>query len=109
MFGIIILGLPLLMFVVLGLCGNRMQGQAAGVVATCSMAVVTGLALWLGLGSAQERLFNVEWLRLTDTLSINIGFEVDSLSKIMLIVVTSVSLLVHLYSLAGQGNVERPY
>ena len=56
--------------------------------------------------------FNIEWLRFTDTLHIDLGVLLDPISAMMLIVITTVSLMVHIYSLGymkGERGFERYY
>ncbi len=47
------------------------------------------------------------WLRFTDNLSIDMGILVDPISVMMLVVVTFVSLMVHIYSLGYMKGEER--
>ena len=42
--------------------------------------------------------FNIVWLRFTDTLHIDLGVLLDPISVMMLIVITTVSFMVHIYS-----------
>ena len=43
-------------------------------------------------------LFNWEWLAFTDKLSIHLGFLLDPISALLLVVITTISFMVHLYS-----------
>jgi NADH-quinone oxidoreductase subunit L len=54
--------------------------------------------------------FNSVWLRFTENLHIDMGIILDPISVMMLIVVTTVSLMVHIYSLGymkGEKGYER--
>src|SRR4051812_8381070 len=51
------------------------------------------------LFAGPDRMESFNWIDLGPRLVINIGLTVDTLSKTMLIVVTGVGLLVHIYSL----------
>ena len=54
----------------------------------------------------------MEWLRFSDNLSIEMGVMLDSISIMMLVVVTTVSLMVHIYSLGymkGERGFQRYY
>jgi NADH-quinone oxidoreductase subunit L len=54
--------------------------------------------------------YNTLWLRLTEKLHIELGVLIDPISVMMLIVVTTVSLMVHIYSLGymkGEKGFER--
>lgn len=60
----------------------------------------------------QVTLFNMEWLRMSESLAISIGFLLDPISAIMLIVISTVSLMVHIYSMGymhGEGGFQRFY
>ncbi len=56
--------------------------------------------------------FNMVWLQFTDTLHINMGVLLDPISVMMLVVISTVSLMVHIYSLGymkGEVGFERFY
>ncbi len=53
---------------------------------------------------------NTTWLNLTDNLHIDLGVLIDPISVMMLVVITTVSLMVHIYSLGymkGEQGFER--
>ena len=54
-----------------------------------------------GLDGAFQKIvgFNMEWLRFTDSLHIDIGVLLDPISVMMLVVISTISLMVHIYSL----------
>ena len=55
---------------------------------------------------------NFEWLRFTDKLHIDLGVLLDPISVMMLIVISTVSLMVHIYSMGymkGERGFERYY
>lgn len=111
---IIILALPLAMFLVLGLFGNKMSHRLAGVLGTAGMGVTMVLAYitaftYFFSGSAQfvdadthtrlqAVIFNHDWLSFTDSLVIRLGFLLDPISALLLVVITTISFMVHLYS-----------
>ena len=43
--------------------------------------------------------FNTMWLRMTELLHIDMGVLIDPISVMMLVVITTVSFMVHLYSI----------
>jgi NADH-quinone oxidoreductase subunit L len=93
--------LPLVAFLVNFLLGRRLGGRAAQAVAI--LAVVGSLALsvlvFLQVRGTEE-VFDRDlytWIA-SGNFQVGIGFYVDRLAAIMLLVVTSVSLLVHIYS-----------
>lgn len=110
--------LPLLGFLLLGLFGKRMPGASGGWLATL---LLLGSAI-LSLTAAYDYFFikgtvngvyqvtepiRFQWLTFSDSLSIAMGVLVDGLSVMMLMVVTIVSLMVHLYSLGYMKGEER--
>ena len=111
---ILILAIPLFMFIFLGLCGKKMSHQLAGTLGTLGMGTVLVLAYYTAfnyffsgqacfINEAGERLqhviFNTTWLQFTDSLVIKLGFLLDPISAMMLVVITTISFMVHLYSL----------
>ena len=106
-----ILLIPLVMFVVIGLFGNRFKPIVSGIAGTTGLFVMWILSLLTAYryffvlekatdGSFQKFLaFNMRWLNLTDKLHIDIGILLDPISVMMLIVITTVSCMVHLYSI----------
>ena len=56
--------------------------------------------------------YNVTWLPFTSTLSIDLGILLDPISVMMLIVISTVSLMVHVYSfgyMKGERGFQRYY
>ncbi len=120
---ILILALPLLSFLVLGLAGMKMPHKTAGIIGTLSLGAVavlsyTTAALYFGAGRDASGLFatltpyNFKWLPLGETLSIDMGIQLDPISVMMLIVISTVSLMVHIYSLGymkGERGFQRYY
>ena len=120
---ILIMCLPLLSFLVLGLGGKWMSHRMAGLWGTLSVGCVTLLS-WLTAvayfsaprtdSGVWETVvpFNFKWLPLTETLSIDMGILLDPISVMMLVVISTVSLMVHLYSLGymkGERGFQRYY
>ena len=102
--------------------GMKLKACASGLVGTLSMAVTTALAYgtaWQYFTTAKVDgiyqkwvPFNIEWLRFTDNLHIDLGVLLDPISVMMLVVITTVSLMVHVYSLGymkGERGFERYY
>lgn len=111
---ILILSIPLFMFLFLGLLGMKMTHKLAGVLGTLGMGTVLLLSYYTAylyffsgapefVNAAGERLqymvFDQTWLQFTDSLAIKIGFFLDPISAMMLVVITTISFMVHLYSL----------
>ncbi len=122
-FTIFILILPLLSFLLLGLAGKKMPHRVAGTIGTLSLAVVTVLSFYaavkyFGAGRnacgvfAEIMPYNITWLPLGDTLSIDMGILLSPISVMMLVVISTVSLMVHIYSLGymkGEKGFQRYY
>jgi len=105
-----ILMIPLMVFVITGLTGNRFKPIVTGIVGTTGLGIVFLLSVFTAykyffvlekVGGAYQRLlaFNITWLHLTEKLHIDIGVLLDPISVMMLIVITTVSFMVHLYSI----------
>jgi len=119
---LLILVLPLLSFVVLGLMDTKWKPKVAGTIGTTVLGIVTLLSYytaWMYFSSADisgtyQKLipFQMEWLRFTEHLHINLGILLDPISVMMLVVISTVSLMVHIYSLGymkGEKGFERYY
>ncbi len=97
--------LPLAAFAVNGLAGNLMRGRTAGWMAVGTMAVATFITwteAWHYFQSAEPvplvyRFFT--WLQLTENIRVETGATINALTLMMMVVVTTVSLLVFIYSI----------
>ena len=122
-FTILILVLPLLSFLVLGLAGTKLKPGAAGAIGTVVLGAVTVLSyltaiLYFGAGRNAEGIFptlmpyNAVWLPISQTLHIDMGILLDPISVMMLVVISTVSLMVHIYSfgyMKGERGFQRYY
>ena len=94
--------LPLIMALVAGLGGKIIGKVPAKIVTTGGLFVSAGLSwviftqFWLN-GAAPYTVPVLDWIQSGD-LSVHWALKVDALTAVMLVVVTSVSALVHLYS-----------
>ncbi|MFA5817655.1 MAG: NADH-quinone oxidoreductase subunit L [Bacteroidales bacterium] len=116
-----ILLLPFLMFLLLGLAGHKYFPKLSGLIGTGGLAVITVLSYITAFkyfftsekveGAYQKiTAFNITWLQLTDKLHIDLGVLLDPISVMMLVMITTVSLMVHIYSLGymkGEKGFER--
>ena len=118
---IFIMLLPLLSFLVLGLAGMKMQHKTAGLIGTCSLGIVTILSYTTAFqyftaervnGAFQTIVpYNYTWLPLGN-LHFDMGILLDPISVMMLIVISTVSLMVHIYSFGymhGEKGFQRYY
>ena len=120
---ILILLLPLLSFLVLGLGGKWMSHRTAGLIGTAVLGAVAVLSYLTAIhyftaprladGTFATLMpYNCTWLPFTLTLSIDLGILLDPISVMMLIVISTVSFMVHLYSfgyMKGERGFQRYY
>jgi NADH-quinone oxidoreductase subunit L len=110
--------LPLAGFLLLGLFGRKYFKNSAGIIATVLMLFSAIAAIYIAYGyffeygkiqGEYKRLIPLtyKWLEFSPKLSIDIGIILDPISAMMIVVVTFVSLMVHIYSLAYMKNDER--
>jgi NADH-quinone oxidoreductase subunit L len=66
-------------------------------VAACAFALLASIGIWFS--PVPTVRIEVPWLDFRPAFYVPIGFTVDALSKVMLLVVTGVGTLVHVYSL----------
>lgn len=121
-FVFLILLLPALTFVVLGLAGMKMSHKVAGLIGTISLGIVTVLSYYTAFcyftaGRGADGTFatlvpyNFTWLPL-GALNFDLGILLDPISVMMLIVISTVSLMVHIYSFGymhGEKGFQRYY
>lgn len=137
MFGyaFLILLLPFLSAIVLGLFGMKMPKAVAGIIGTCILGALFVLSLYTAynyffytgeytsMGETFKvvdgrltngtypivTVFNFTWLRFTELLTFNIGFRLSPISVMMLIVITTVSFMVHIYSFGYMAERDKDY
>ncbi len=100
MLALIVLGLPFVSFLVLALARPvRRAGRAAGWLSIAAMACafLIALVIWSS-GTTVEALWG--WVPADEESMVTVGVLVDELSRTMLLLVTLVSLLVQVYSMA---------
>jgi NADH-quinone oxidoreductase subunit L len=109
---------PLASFLLLGLGSRRIRQPWSGYLATIVMvfcAVASLLIAWQYFylqptrdhSNQYETLFRFPWLVFNDKLTIDISLVIDPLTIMMLVVVTFVSAMVHIFSLAYMKGEER--
>src|SRR5512143_4060579 len=91
--------LPVTGFLIAGLFGKYLKERAAyvaiaGVVGAFLLSLSTFLDV-LGGMIINENLYS--WISM-GTLNVNVGFQIDQLTAVMLLVVTTLSSLIHIYS-----------
>jgi NADH-quinone oxidoreductase subunit L len=94
--------LPLIGFLIAGLFG-RLIGARASEIVTTTLLLISAALSWVafvqvGFGSGTTRVQVATWLASAD-LRVDWAFRIDTLTAVMLVVVNTVSSLVHLYSI----------
>ena len=134
-YAFLILLLPFLSAIVLGLAGMKMPKPVAGIIGTCIVGVLFVLSLYTayqyffytGEYTAMGQtfhvvdgrlasgvyptvtVFNLTWLKFSGLLTFNIGFRLSPISVMMLIVITTVSFMVHIYSFGYMAERDKNY
>jgi NADH-quinone oxidoreductase subunit L len=115
----LLLALPLLTFAVLGIWGKKYLQKVSGLLGTFVLTIITFISIAIAYsyfftggqlnGSYQSILaLNIPWLQFGyKDLSIDIGLLLDPISVMMLVVVSVVSLMVHIFSLGYMKGEER--
>ncbi|HBF33235.1 TPA: NADH-quinone oxidoreductase subunit L [Candidatus Sumerlaeota bacterium] len=102
--------LPFISFVIVGLLVRPISKKAAGLLATLAVFIAAFFAYKIGwdyihlpfpADEARKAIvpWAFEWLRYQPGLSVNVGVLIDPISVLLMVVVTTVSALVHLYSI----------
>lgn len=114
--------IPLAMFLFLGILGHKLKPSLAGILGTAGLGIVTLLSYLTAIhyfwgGESAETMqtlipYNFTWLAFSETLVISMGILLDPISAMMLVVISTVSLMVHIYSLGymkGEPGFQRFY
>jgi NADH-quinone oxidoreductase subunit L len=110
--------LPLAAFVLLGMFGRKYMNQSAGIIGTGLLLISTVLSIYTAyqyffvdgkIGDSYQTItaFKFTWLTFSENVSIDMGIILDPISVMMLVVVTFVSLMVHIFSLGYMKGEER--
>lgn len=105
--------LPLLGFLLAGILGNVLGDRFSQVVTcgTMGLSAIFAVILFLSMGLEEETLFVsfFTWIHV-EFFEVNWGMQLDSLSLVMMAVITFISFLVHVYSVAymkGDPGISR--
>jgi NADH-quinone oxidoreductase subunit L len=101
---------PMLVFFITGLFGGKFKPLVSGIAGTLGLALSFVLSVFTAwkyffITGAPNGTFEtivaakVTWLQFTESLHIDLGVLIDPISVMMLIVITTVSFMVHIYSL----------
>ena len=110
--------LPLASFVLLGLWGRKIFKNSAGIIGTIVLLAITVLSLitayhyFLVDGKMNDVYQSIiplkyTWLQFSPNISIDMGIVLDPISVMMLVVVTFISLMVHVFGLGYMKGEER--
>jgi len=110
--------LPLVSFLLLGFIGKKLPGSTSGMIGVLSLLVSAFLSVFTAyqyffidgkVNGVYQSIIPIDYqgLTFTETLSINMGVMLDPVSVMMLVVVTFVSLMVHIFSLGYMKGEDR--
>jgi NADH-quinone oxidoreductase subunit L len=110
--------LPLVTFVLLGLFGRKYFKTSSGIIGTASLLASTVLSFYTAyhyffvegkVAGAYQKIeaMKYTWLQFTPNLSIDMGILLDPISVMMIVVVSFVSLMVHIFSLGYMKGEKR--
>ena len=99
--------LPLLGCIIAGLFG-RVIGDRPTEIVTTALVGISAVLSWIaflnvGFGHEEARVTVLPWIT-SGTLNVDWAFRIDTLTAVMLVVVTTVSGLVHLYSIGYMSH-----
>lgn len=101
--------IPLAVFLLLGINYNRIKPAISGWIGSLGLFSALALSYYTAYqyffvvgknaeGVYQQFVHKWRWMSFTDTLQIDMGVLIDQISVMMLIVVSTISFMVHLYS-----------
>lgn len=99
---------PLAVFLLLGIFNQKIKPAVSGYIGVAGLLTSTLFSFYTAYqyffvhgkinGAYQTFVEKTVWMNFTDTLHIDMGVLIDPISVMMLIVVSTVSLMVHIYS-----------
>ena len=109
--------IPLVCFIVLGLFGKNFR-KSAGIIGTLALLATTIISLVLAahyffdegkVNGAYRKIVVLDhtWLQFSEGISINMGLILDPISMMMIVVVSFISLMVHLFSIGYMKGEKR--
>ncbi len=112
-----ILGLPFLSFLLFGLVSKSKFRHYAGHIASVLICLTAAAAIQLSyryfnpIGTdsivAPLMIAKFSWLKFYGSVAIDIGWTIDSITAMMIVVVTFISLMVHVFSISYMKGSER--
>ncbi len=100
--------IPLAVFLLLGFLNKKIKPAVSGYIGVMGLSASSLLSFYAAYqyffvhgkvdGVYQTFVEKILWLNFTETLHIDLGILIDPISVMMLVVVSTVSLMVHIYS-----------
>ncbi|MBW6482029.1 MAG: NADH-quinone oxidoreductase subunit L [Vicingaceae bacterium] len=100
--------IPLAVFLLLGIFSHKIKPAVSGLIGVGGLLSSTILSFYAAYqyffiygkvdGVFQTFVEKTTWMNFTDTLHIDMGILIDPISVMMLVVVSTISLMVHIYS-----------
>ena len=100
--------IPLAVFLLLGIFSHKIKPTVSGLIGVGGLLSSTILSFYAAYqyffvygkvdGVFQTFVEKTTWMNFTDTLHIDMGILIDPISVMMLVVVSTISLMVHIYS-----------
>ena len=94
--------LPLIGFLVNGIFGKSLPKMVVGAFATlvvfASFCIAVGIFLQFDSATPPVIIRAFEWFRVSG-IQVNFGFQIDQLSLMMIMIITGIGSLIHLYSI----------
>jgi len=100
--------IPLAVFLLLGIFNQKIKPAVSGIIGVAGLSTSALLSYYTAYqyffvygkvgGVYQAIVQKTTWMNFSDTLKIDMGVLIDPISVMMLIVVSTVSLMVHIYS-----------
>jgi len=102
--------LPLAGFLIVSLGKSYLSKNLSGIIASTMVlgSFLLALGIFFDISGSKEKSFTVnlfEWIA-TGDFKVNIAFLIDPLSAIMLLIITGVGFLIHLYSMGYMHDDE---
>jgi NADH-quinone oxidoreductase subunit L len=99
--------LPLLGFLINGLFGKNLPKMLVGGLATAmvfgSFCIAVGIFMNFNSESQPIIVKAFEWFRVNG-VQVNVGFQIDQLSLMMIMIITGIGSLIHLYSIGYMSH-----
>ncbi len=103
---VLIPGLPFLGFLINGLLNKKLSGTVAGAIGTLAVLGSFLLSVFLFVNFKYQYTVNLfDWISV-GSLQIPFSYQIDQLSLIMLLLITGVGTLIHIYSIGYMHHDE---